>query len=44
MIILLTLNLTGKHQVVAHVSEECVRDNSHINGIEGFLGYAMSTQ
>ena len=31
-----TLNLIGKHQVVAHVSEEYVRDNSHINGIEGF--------
>ena len=31
-----TLNLIGKHQVVAHGSEEYVRDNSHINGIEGF--------
>ena len=31
-----TLNLIGKHQVVAHVSEEYVRDNSHINGIQGF--------
>jgi transposase len=37
-----TLNLIGKHQVVAHVSEEYVRDNSHINGIEGFWSYAKT--
>lgn len=42
MTILLTLNLIGKHQVVAHVSEEYVRDNSHINGIEGFWSYAKT--
>jgi transposase len=37
-----TLNLIGKHQVVAHVSEEYVRDNNHINGIEGFWNYAKT--
>jgi transposase len=37
-----TLNLIGKHQVVAHISEEYVRDNSHINGIEGFWSYAKT--
>ena len=37
-----TLNLIGKHQVVAHVSEQYVRDNSHINGIEGFWSYAKT--
>lgn len=37
-----TLNLIGKHQVVAHASEEYVRDNSHINGIEGFWSYAKT--
>ena len=37
-----TLNLIGKHQVVAHVTEEYVRDNSHINGIEGFGSYAKT--
>jgi transposase len=37
-----TLNLIGKHQVVAHGSEEYVRDNSHINGIEGFWSYAKT--
>ena len=37
-----TLNLIGKHQVVAHVSEEYVRDNSHISGIEGFWSYAKT--
>jgi transposase len=37
-----TLNLIGKHQVVAHVNEEYVRDNSHINGIEGFWSYVKT--
>ena len=37
-----TLNLIGKHQVVAHGSEEYVRDNSHINGIEGLRPHAKT--
>ncbi len=30
----------GKHQVVAHGREEYVREDTHINGIEGFWSYA----
>ena len=35
-----SLNLIGKHQVVAHGREEYVREDTHINGIEGFWSYA----
>ena len=38
-----SLDLIGKHQVVAHRMEEYVReDTSHINGIEGFWSYAKT--
>jgi transposase len=36
------LKIIGKHQVVAHAGEEYVRDNSHINSIEGFWSYAKT--
>lgn len=35
-----TLNLRGSHKVVAHGMEEYVREDAHINGIEGFWSYA----
>src|SRR2546428_11772025 len=36
-----TLDLIGKHQIIAHKMEEYVRDDTtHINGIEGFWSYA----
>jgi len=38
-----SLDLIGKHQIVAHRMEEYVReDTSHINGIEGFWSYAKT--
>lgn len=37
-----TLNLIGKHQVIAHSREEYVREDTHINGIEGFWSYAKT--
>jgi transposase len=38
-----TLNLIGKHQVIAHGhEEEYVREDTHINGIEGFWSYAKT--
>lgn len=36
------LNMIGKHQIVAHGREEYVREDSHINGIEGFWSYAKT--
>jgi transposase len=36
------LNMIGKHKVVAHGREEYVREDSHINGIEGFWSYAKT--
>lgn len=36
------LNMIGKHQVVAHGREEYVREDTHINGIEGFWSYAKT--
>jgi len=36
------LNMNGKHKVVAHGREEYVREDSHINGIEGFWSYAKT--
>lgn len=35
-----SLNLRGKHKVVAHGIEEYVKEDAHINGIEGFWSYA----
>ena len=38
-----SLDLIGKHQIIAHRMEEYVReDTSHINGIEGFWSYAKT--
>ena len=38
-----TLDLIGKHQIIAHRMEEYVReDTTHINGIEGFWSYAKT--
>jgi len=38
-----TLDLIGKHQIIAHKMEEYVRDDTtHINGIEGFWSYAKT--
>ena len=38
-----SLDLIGKHQIIAHGMEEYVReDTSHINGIEGFWSYAKT--
>jgi transposase-like protein len=38
-----TLNLIGKHQIIAHSREEYVRrEDAHINGIEGFWSYAKT--
>jgi transposase-like protein len=38
-----SLDLIGKHQIIAHRMGEYVReDNSHINGIEGFCSYART--
>lgn len=36
------LNMVGKHQIVAHGREEYVREDSHINGLEGFWSYAKT--
>ncbi len=35
-----SLRLRGKHQIIAHGIEEYVREDAHINGIEGFWSYA----
>jgi transposase len=35
-----SLDMRGKHKVVSHGMEEYVRDDAHINGIEGFWSYA----
>ncbi|MGI0063031.1 MAG: IS1595 family transposase [Nitrosotalea sp.] len=37
-----SLNMRGKHKVVAHGMDEYVRDDAHINGIEGFWSYAKT--
>ena len=38
-----SLDLIGKHQIIANRMEEYVReDTSHINGIEGFWSYAKT--
>ena len=38
-----SLDLIGKHQIIAHRMEEYGReDTSHINGIEGFWSYAKT--
>jgi hypothetical protein len=34
--------MIGKHKVVAHGREECVREDSNINGLEGFWSYAKT--
>jgi transposase len=36
------LNMMGKHQVVSHGREEYVREDTHINGIEGFWSYSKT--
>ncbi|MEM3119182.1 MAG: IS1595 family transposase [Nitrososphaerales archaeon] len=35
-----SLKLRGTHKVIAHGMEEYVRNDAHINGIEGFWSYA----
>ena len=37
-----TLDELGKHEVVTHSKDEYVRDNVHINGIEGFWSFAKN--
>jgi len=36
------LNMIGKHQIVAHGREEYVREDSHVNGLEGFWSYTKT--
>ena len=36
------LETRGEHKVVSHSQDEYVRDDSHINGIEGFWSYAKA--
>ena len=36
------LNMIGKHQIVPHGREEYVREDTHINGLEGFWSYAKT--
>lgn len=35
-----SLELLGKHRQISHIRDEYVRDDTHINGIEGFWSYA----
>ena len=37
-----SLNMRGKHKVVSHGMDEYVRDDAHINGMEGFWSYAKA--
>jgi transposase len=37
-----TLNLIGKHHVIPHQRQEYVKEETHINGIEGFWSYAKT--
>lgn len=37
-----SLRMRGRHQVIAHGLEEYVRDDTHINGIEGFWSYSKT--
>jgi transposase len=37
-----TLSLIGKHNSIYHGNKEYVRENTHINGIEGFWSYAKT--
>ena len=38
-----TLDELGKHEVVTRSKDEYVRDNVHINGIEGFWSFAKNS-
>ena len=37
-----TLNTRGMHKTVSHGRDEYVREDAHINGIEGFWSYAKT--
>ena len=37
-----SLSMRGKHKVVSHGRDEYVRDDAHINGMEGFWSYAKA--
>ena len=37
-----SLQMRGKHKVVSHGMDEYVRDDAHINGIEGFWSFAKT--
>lgn len=37
-----SLRMRGKHQVISHGMEEYVREDAHINGIEGFWSYSKT--
>jgi transposase len=37
-----TLSLIGKHNSISHGNQEYVREDTHINGIEGFWSYAKT--
>ena len=37
-----TLSLIGKHNSISHGNKEYVREDTHINGIEGFWSYAKT--
>lgn len=37
-----TLNLIGKHNPILHSNREYAREDTHINGIEGFWSYAKT--
>lgn len=37
-----SLMMRGKHKVVSHGRDEYVRDDAHINGMEGFWSYAKT--
>jgi transposase len=37
-----TLSLIGKHNSIYHGNKEYVREDTHINGIEGFWSYAKT--
>ncbi len=37
-----SLKMRGKHEVIAHGMEEYVREDVHINGIEGFWSYSKT--
>ena len=37
-----SLETRGRHKIVSHGADEYVRDDAHINGIEGFWSYAKT--